>query len=63
MLEEQSLGSQAFYPLDDKRWLVVVADEVGVTVCMRFGQPHAKGSITIETSGTTPYWFWSRNSL
>lgn len=55
MLEEQSLGSQAFYPLDDKRWLVVVADEVGVTVCMRFGQPHAKGSITIETSGTTPY--------
>lgn len=27
MLEKHPLGSQAFYPLDDKRWLVVVADE------------------------------------
>jgi len=27
MLEKHPFGSQAFYPLDDKRWLVVVADE------------------------------------
>lgn len=27
MLEKHPLGSQAFYPLDDKRWLVVVAGE------------------------------------
>lgn len=27
MLEKHPLGSQAFYPVDDKRWLVVVADE------------------------------------
>lgn len=27
MLEKHPLGSQAFYPVDDKRWIVVVATE------------------------------------
>lgn len=63
MLEKHPLGSQAFihWMTNGGLWWLLMS--LVVTVFGRSGQPDAKGSITIETSGITPYWFWNRNSL